>query len=846
MRAHRGIVLRLPIDELLARLVAELQQSNAAVVEAEPGAGKTTRVPWALAQAFGKEVWVLEPRRLAARLAATFVAQSLGEKVGEQVGYQVRFDERTGPSTCLKFITDALLLRFVAQDPQLSRAKVIVFDEFHERHLALDIGLALVRRLQKTSRPDLKVVVMSATLDTAPIKRFMDDCPVLSVKGRPHEVVVHHAERADERPLQIQVATAVGKALREQVEGDILVFLPGAGEIRRAMEACASLGKEHNLAVVPLYGDLPFEEQERAVRPGQRRKVILSTNVAETSLTIEGVRVVIDAGLAREAGHNAWSGLPTLRVRPISRAAAIQRAGRAGRLGPGVAYRLYTKHDFALRPPFETPEVKRADLAEAVLLLATLRVTDPREFSWFEAPGHDALTAAQSLLKQLLAMDDTGAVTPLGKEMLRLPLHPRQARIALAAKDLGLLEQGATLAALLGERDLRGQRAPAQYTGDSDLLALLELYENASRGNERARALGVNLGALHAVKRARDQVARLLRSRNTQTPIPTDTESALCQAILQGYTDRVAQRASRGSADELLLAGGGRARLAEESVVRKATWLVAVDAGESGGGGARRLPMVRLASAIEPDWLIGLPGLKDEENIEWNADMERVEATSRLSYESLILEESRTIHMNDEVAAPVLAQAALNKGVRHFVDAEALDTLQMRVAFLRGTAPELAFGELDDNGLLPLLTQAAVGCRTFRELRELDLLGSLYTSLSAEQRDKLERWAPTTLTIAHGRKLKVHYERGKPPWAESYLQDFFGQVEGPRLAGGRVAVTLHLLAPNRRAVQVTSDLVGFWERHYPALRRELGRKYPRHAWPEDPKSAVPPPPRARR
>jgi ATP-dependent helicase HrpB len=424
----------LPIDPLLPEIVSGLRTCGSLVVEAPPGAGKTTRVPPALLDGgVDGEIVVLQPRRLPARLAAARVASELGQEPGKTVGYSVRFEDVGGPATRIRFMTEGILLRRLLSDPELGGTTVVVLDEFHERHLATDLLLALLARLRRTSRPDLRLVVMSATLDAAPVCDFLE-CPSVRSEGRAFPVTIEHADGPDDRPLADKVASAVRRLLQEGCAGDLLVFLPGAGEIRRTAELLEPLAQAKNLLVLPLHGDLSPAEQRRAVSPAERQKVILSTNVAETSVTIEGVVAVIDSGLARIASFSPWSGLPRLAVGKISQAAAIQRAGRAGRTAPGRAVRLFPRHDFESRRPYEIPEIARLDLCEAVLTLAALGVTAPERFCWFEPPGASALDAASDLLRRLDAIDGQGGLTPTGRRMLRFPAHPRLARLLVEGR----------------------------------------------------------------------------------------------------------------------------------------------------------------------------------------------------------------------------------------------------------------------------------------------------------------------------------------------------------------------------------------------------------------------------
>jgi len=853
----------LPIDPLLPEVVATLRAAPALVIEAPPGAGKTTRVPRALHEAglAGRgEVVVLEPRRLAARLASRRVAEELGERPGETVGHQVRFEEVAGPRTRIRYVTEGLLTRRLLSEPTLPGVGAVVLDEFHERHLQGDLALAFLRRLQRSARPDLKLVAMSATLDAGPVARFLE-APSLRSEGRRFEVAVEYLspEEAARPELRLEdlVARAVRRLHREGTAGDVLAFLPGAAEIRRAREVLAAWAGEAGVELLPLHGDLPPEEQDRAVRPGPLRKVILSTNVAETSVTIEGVVAVVDSGLARVASHSPWSGLPTLEVKKVSRASSAQRAGRAGRTGPGRVLRLYTRHDHDARPEFDVPEVLREDLSETLLALAGLGAAE--DFEWFEPPPAPALEAARGLLRRLGAITGGGGLTAVGRSMLSLPVHPRQARLLVEAASRGAAEEGALLAALLGERDLRDRRAlegvALPPTGPSDLLELAHAFEEASRARfdpDRLRRMAISPGAAQAVERSRRQLARLARA----LPGPgggrgASGEEALLAATAAAYPDRVGRRRSPG-ADEVVLAGGGSARLDPASVVREAPLLVAVDAEERRGdrrgpGGRAAEVRVRIASAVTQELLLDLfPGaLRYDEAVAWNAAGERVEATERLLYEDLVLEEERAPRPDPDRVAAVLAAEALARGARAFAPEGALDRLAARIAFAASAAPEAGLSPPGEEELSAALREAAAGRRSFAELREADLPAALLGRLEPRARAALERLAPERVTLPGGRSVRVEYEAGRPPWIESRLQDFFGMPQGPALGAGRVPLVLHLLAPNQRAVQVTTDLAGFWDRHYPAIRRELMRRYPRHSWPEDPRAAAPPAPRRR-
>ncbi|HWV37966.1 MAG TPA: ATP-dependent helicase C-terminal domain-containing protein [Vulgatibacter sp.] len=863
----------LPIDPLLPRIVDALSSGSAAVIEAAPGAGKTTRVPLALLESGAcsdGEILVLQPRRLPTRLAAQRVAQELGEPVGQRVGYSVRFEDVGGGQTRLRFVTEGILTRRILADPLLEGVAAVILDEFHERHLAGDLGLALLRRLQRGARPDLKIVAMSATLDGEPLAAFLGGAPRIRSEGRTFPVEIEHLERDDPRPLHQQVAGAVKRLLQAGLDGHVLAFLPGAAEIRRAAEELAPVAEARDLAVLPLHGDLPPEAQDLAVAPADRRKVILSTNVAETSVTIDGVAAVIDSGLARVASHSPWSGLPALQVARISQASAIQRAGRAGRTRAGKAIRLYTRSDFEGRPKADLAEIRRLDLAELLLAVRAAGVEDPRSLEWLDAPPPAALDAAEELLRRLGAVDEAGALTSIGQRLAGLPIHPRLGRIAIEGESLGVPEDACVIASLAAERDPRtearafgGRRAAGKVSGSSDLVELLERYREAERAGfspPRLRAMGLDPRAVDAVSRASRQLARSIgrggrggargggrgvdRSRGG---IDGETEDALLRCVLAGYPDRVAKRRTP-TGRELVLAGGGTAELAETSVVHDATFLVAVAAEErQARPGASRGGVVRLASAIEPEWLLDLAPDEVIERDEylWDGDAERVVRLEQLRYGAVALQESRAAAPPSPEAARVLAKEAIARGIEAFAPEGAIESVLARLALAREHLPEVGFPDPSGAELEAILASACERLRSFAELRESRLPDLILGGLGQEQQRILARELPERVALPGGRQVRVHYDRSRPPWIESRIQDFFGMAQGPAICRGRLPLTLHLLAPNQRAVQVTSDLAGFWERHYPSIRRELGRRYPKHAWPEDGRSAKPPPPRGR-
>ncbi len=850
----------LPIDPHLPGLVAALRAAPNMVLVAEPGAGKTTRLPRALRDAdfLGSgEIVVLEPRRIAARMAARRVAEELSEPLGRRIGYQVRFEEVSSRDTRVRFVTEGVLTRRLIADPQLRGVSAVVLDEFHERHLQGDLALALLRKLQRTERPELRIVAMSATLQAEPVARFLA-CDVASVPGRTFAVALEYDDKPDPRPLEQRVAGAVRRLVREGLEGDALVFLPGAAEIRRARTALEAIARQEDLAVVMLHGDLPAQEQDRALARGAQRKVILSTNVAESSLTIDTVTAVIDSGLVRRAGHSPWSGLPTLNTAHISRASATQRAGRAGRVRDGRCLRLYTKHEHDGWPAHDLPEIAREDLCETRLAVAAIAKRYPAhelgETDWLEAPPAEAYRAASELCRLLGALSADGALTELGERMLRLPLHPRLARVLLEAAARGAFGRGCLLAALLAERDI-ALAARAQFgdqrheleSGPSDLLQRAEAFERAQDSGfdpGSLRAWGLDSGAVSAVRRTFERLERAGRSavQGQRSADPPETlqaeDDALLMALLAGFGDRVARRRAPGK-PELVFARGGAAQQSPASVVLEAEWVVVLDASERKGG-----VVAHLASAIEPLWLLELfaDRVADREELAWNERSERVDAVHALRYDGLVLDESRAPAAPGPAVSELLYRMALERGLSAFAEPEELERFARRAGFAAQRSPALA--ALASNAREQALRAACEGTTSFAELRQLGLLQALRALLTPEQLALLERLAPDQVTLAHGRRLQVNYELDRPPWVQSRLQDFFGLRDGPQLAGE--PLVLHLLAPNQRAVQVTQDLAGFWQRHYPELRRQLMRRYPKHAWPEDPLTAKPPAPGSRR
>ncbi|HET7545601.1 MAG TPA: ATP-dependent helicase HrpB [Polyangiaceae bacterium] len=851
-------MLALPIDAVLSDLEHAFRAARAVVLEAPPGAGKTTRVPWALQSWLGDaEVLVAEPRRLAARMAAKRVADERGQTLGEHVGYSVRFEEVGSARTRIRYATEGIVLRRLLGDPTLRGVGAVILDEFHERHLATDLLLVLLDRLSRAARPDLKLLVMSATLDAEPVSRFLGDCPRIRSEGRMFPVSIEFLPKLDDRPLEKQIVSAVRKAVSDEPAGDVLVFLPGAGEIRKAKSALETLASEAGLLVLPLHGDLPIAEQARAVEPASSRKIVLATNVAESSVTVEGVTVVVDSGLSRSAGHSPWSGLPTLTLEPISRASSTQRAGRAGRTQPGRVLRLYTKGDYESRRAHDAPEIVRSDLGEAWLILHGAGVSEPEKLQFLDEPPRARVDSARELLSLLGAFAPDGGLSALGQRLLRFPVPPRLGRLLIEGERRGVAKDAALCAALLGERDIVqstrtgfGEKSASYGTrGPSDVLERLERYREAEDARfeaHRLRSFGLDVRAVESVRRAERQLARLVKDQVQGPGSLEGVEHELLRCLLAAFPDRVARRRRRGERD-LILASGGVARLSEQSVAVDPEFLLALDVEEQRGASSSQIT-VRLASAIEPDWLLTdfESAVKLTDELEWNSVAERVERVEKMAFGAVVFDEARSAARPSPEASAVLAAAARRGSSLSFAKSDAVSSLGSRLRLLREYFPELGFPELEQATVDATLDLICAGLTSFAELNAVDVPSALLAGLSPAQRSALERETPERVRLPGGHSVVVHYEADRPPWIESRLQDFFGMPEGPRLCRGKLPLTLHLLAPNQRAVQVTTDLSGFWQRHYPSIRRELMRRYPRHPWPEDGRTATPPEPRPAR
>ena len=833
----------LPVASVLADAVAA-SRTGGVVVTAPPGSGKTMLVPAAILDDLPPDarVVLLQPRRLAARAVARQIAHLRGGEPGGEVGYQVRFESCVGRDTRLVVETTGIMLRRLVGEVALERIAAVVLDEFHERSLEMDLILGLLVRLRETLRPDLRIVVMSATLDAGPVAALLGGlsagCPVVSAEGRVFPVQTRYLKHGDRRDLVERVAAAVPEAIRG-TDGHVLVFLPGVGEIIRCQQELAQSLDRQGIAVLPLYGDLPPDQQDRVLADIGRRKVILSTNVAETSLTIPGVTAVIDSGLARQSLVSHATGLPRLELVPISKASADQRAGRAGRTAPGICWRLWDESGHQHRPPADLPEAVRGDLAGPLLQL--LALGEAADFPWLDRPPPEAMATARGLLAHLGAVAATAAgrdeVTPLGHDLLRLPAHPRLARLLLAGARHGVLREASIAAALLSERDPfrtprgGGPRDRLSVRTRSDIVDRVAALQAFRAGIPIGDpGLEPHPGGAHNVLRVAEQLYRLVDVPLAERA--ADPAAALMLALLEAFPDRLA-RLRPGTQDRAALVGGRGVKL-DGSRIRGEPLFLAVDLDDSSGEAG-----VRLASAVERAWLelepLATANLTTGDELLFHPSRRQVEARLRTSWMDLVIDETPTAISDEPAAAAILAREAAGCFDRVMPPPDsAAGGFLSRIRWLAVAAPDLALPATDAAALKALLPEICSGLRSLDEVKSADWLSRLQALVGFDRLAEIDRLAPTHLDLPNGKRFKLQYDALGPPILAVRIQELFGVAETPRVAGGRMAVLLHLLGPNHRPQQVTSDLGSFWKNTYPTVKKELRRRYPKHAWPDDP------------
>ncbi|HLZ65207.1 MAG TPA: ATP-dependent helicase HrpB [Aliidongia sp.] len=808
----------LPIRAALPALLAALTRHPNAVLQAPPGAGKTTGVPLALLNESwldGGKIVMLEPRRLAARAAARRMAALLGEPVGETVGYRVRLETRVSRRTRIEVVTDGVFTRLIQDDPGLDGIGAVLFDEFHERRLETDLGLALTLDAQAGLRPELRLVAMSATLDAGPVAALMGDAPVVTSEGRAFPVEIRHLPAPAPGRLAEAVADAVDQALAEP--GGLLVFLPGGGEIRRVQRLLESRRLPPGTDLLPLYGDLDPTAQDRALTPAPsgRRKIVLATSIAETSLTIDGVRQVIDAGLARGARYDPRTGMVRLETSRVSQAAATQRAGRAGRTEPGIAWRLWPEAQHRALAPRPEPEIAQSDLAPLVLELAQWGLADAGALRLLDPPNPAAFATARRLLEDLGAFDESGRLTAHGRRMAELGLTPRLAHMVLTAADQGTGVLAAAIAAALGERDIAGR--------DADLRARLELIERPA-GNDAAR-------------RAREIARRLARQIDLPWG-PVDPAGAGAVLAL-AYPDRIAKR--RAETGRFRLSGGQGAFLPEQDPLAGADFLAVADL--DGQAPDARIWLAAPLSQAELELALS-ERIRIDDEVVFEPATRSVQARRRRRLGALVLGDAPLPKPRPEAVTAALVDGIRQAGLAVLPWTEAAATFRRRVAFLaRLDGDGSAWPALDDtaliDGLADWLGPALDGKRSLGDLANLDLLALLRDRLDWNQLQALDRLAPTHVTVPSGSRIAIDYGEDEAPVLAVKLQEMFGLAETPTVAGGRVRLKLHLLSPARRPIQVTSDLGGFWAGSYKAVRADLRGRYPRHPWPDNPLEAPP-------
>ena len=875
----------LPIYELESAVVAALRASGRLIVQAPTGSGKSTQIPQMLLRhgLLGEkgEIVVLQPRRLAARLLAKRVAEEVGSPLGATVGYQIRLESRVSEATRIRFVTEGILLRQMSFDAQLRGVSTVVFDEFHERHLYGDISLARALQIQQSTRPDLKIIVMSATLDTGVLKTYLAPCELLVSQGRSYPVRIEYLPKTvnfDQDPVW-DVAARECERVAGASSGDFIVFMPGAYEISRTVQAIQGLRALREFVTFPLHGELPPEQQDRAVARYEARKIIVSTNVAETSLTIDGVTTVIDCGLARVARFDPHRGINTLLIEKISAASADQRAGRAGRTAPGVCVRLWTEREHGQRAPQELPEVRRLDLSEVVLTLKASGIDDVANFPWLEKPEPKALERAELLLADLGAIGRGAApseaaigsrsselertpiseqrtpagpgqgpglrITEIGRKMLRFPVHPRYARMLLAAQERGCVRPVALMAALTQGRNflLRGvprevEQAREDTLGEeheSDFFLLMRAWRYADKANyslDACRRLGIHAQGARQVGPLFEQFLEIAHKEGLDVTERRSDGAEIRKCVLAGFSDQLAKRLDGGTL-RCELVHNRRGVLARESAIGQASLLVAAEISEVEGRGGELNVLLSLATAIEEPWLkeIFPDDYREVRGVTYDESIKRVVSRRERRFRDLVLEaraSSDEAPLNE--AAALLTKEVLAGRLKLEAWDESVEQWIIRVNRLAEWFPELEVNPLTDADRATLIEQICYGELGYRDIKDKPVMPILKDWLTAEQLAVIDDYLPEKLVMANGRRAKLTYAKEGPPVMSARIQELYG-IEGKFTLGhGRVPVKFEVLAPNHRPIQVTDDLTNFWREQYPKVKAELSRRYPRHEW----------------
>ena len=841
---------RLPIYDIESEIISRLRADRRLILSAPTGSGKSTQVPQMLLRhdfLRDGQVVILQPRRLATRLLAARVAQELGVQLGQEVGYQIRFENVTSAKTKIRFVTEGVLLRQMIEDPKLRGVSTLIFDEFHERHLYGDITLARELDLQEQHRADLNLIVMSATLNAGELENYLKPCATLSSEGRVYPVEFEYAAQPgynDKRPVWEQAADAFSNYVANGGEGDVLIFMPGGFEISQTIETIRNVPESRGFILLPLHGELEPRLQDAAVARYDKRKVVVSTNVAETSLTIDGVRLVIDSGLARMARYDANRGINTLLIEKISQSSADQRAGRAGRTAPGVCMRLWSREEHSHRAPQELPEIKRLDLAEVVLTLKAAGVDDLRKFRWLEKPDEISLTHAEELLHDLGALDKNNSITPVGRKMLAFPLHPRYSRMLLAAQEYNCVYQAALVAALTQGRDLllrNVDKTTADAREDllgekasSDFWILMRAWQYAANNQFRldaCRKLGIHAVTARQVGPLLEQFLRIAEKEGLDAKPREVKDEALQKCILIGFSDRVARRVDQGTL-RCDLVHNRRGVLARESVVGKSELFVVAEIREVQQRDNEVNTILSLATAIEADWLRELfpEDLESDLRVQFDSTQKRVVAAELVKFRGLALSAKRVEPPPTDAAARILADEILAERLSLPNWNHEVEQWLARLNFLCANCPELQLPPFTDDDKKHVIEQLCHGAVSYKEIKEREVKPVVMSWLSPSQRELLDKHAPERLKLPNERTPKVNYETGKSPFISLRIQELYDVNQTPKIAMGKIPVTVHILTPGMKPIQVTQDMANFWREHYPKIKSELQRKYPKHFW----------------
>ena len=844
----------LPIWQVAPGILDHLRAGNRLVLAAPTGSGKSTQVPQMLVDQLGMQrVVVLQPRRVAARTLAARVASERNAKLGTEVGYQIRFEDYTSCGTKISFVTEGILLRWLQEDQSLQGIDAVVFDEFHERNLLSDLALGLTRRMQRERRPELKLIVMSATLDTQSVSAYLDHAPVIVSEGTMFAVEVNYLEYDDRAPVPEQAAAAVSRIINAGESGDVLVFMPGMAEIQNTISACRSLRISERITVLPLHGELPSEDQDRAFAESPHRKVIVSTNVAETSVTIPGIRHVVDSGLARVARYDAERGIGTLLLEEISRASADQRKGRAGRTAPGTCHRLWTESNHLNRPERNTPEIQRADLAEVVLLLHSVGVRKASDFDWLDRPDAAAIERAEALLESLGAIENNPSavsdLTEIGRKMLRLPMHPRYSRMLVEAARYGCLQEAALCAALVSGRDLLVRlgrddqhvakaRENFEVSDQSDFFVLMEAFKHAQNSRfdlDACRRYGVHALSAQQVAVTWDQIYTIARKHLGDVQQQPAFET-LQRWILTGFVDQFCVRKDQGTLD-CLLTGGRTGTLMRESVVQKSPHLVVGTIREVSGKGGH-LTLLGLATAVKLEWLRESFPRQFSELVEHNYDRthKRVAAIRSLRFRDLVVAQEHQKEIDPQASGYALAEAHLAGLFELPQFSHDLKQFIARVNLVARAAPELEFPVFDRPALEQFLARAFHGLSLAKEAQAAPLKAALHRHLAPEQVGWLDELTPASISLNAPKPLKLQYldnspsEPLKEPEVQLKLHECFSLAAHPMICEGKVPVRIWLCSPDGKRVQSTTNWPEFRAKEYPKLKPTLQKKFPGFTW----------------